>query len=115
MSFEVNGPSWKPVVQKSGSMENNGGGGNLGYFGRSKKDSEEEKSKNGQEESDIFTKSDDEEDIVLEDIEAHSDLEKVIPTVKDFFKDLLTNNPQHNKEDHKESKNDYGDNFFKKV
>lgn len=32
MSFGINGPSNKPVIQEAQQMLNNGGAGNLGYF-----------------------------------------------------------------------------------
>ncbi len=41
MSFNINGPQNKPMIQESQNMQNNGGGGNLGYFKRGKKKDEE--------------------------------------------------------------------------
>lgn len=38
MSFNINGPSNKPVIQEAQNMMNNGGGGNLGYFMRENSD-----------------------------------------------------------------------------
>ena len=42
MSFNFNGPSFRPMIQESQSMQNNGGGGNTGYFQRGKKKKEKE-------------------------------------------------------------------------
>lgn len=43
MSFNFNGPSFKPMIQESQMMKNNGGGGNTGYFQRGKKKKKDEK------------------------------------------------------------------------
>lgn len=45
MSFEINGPSNKPVIREAQTMENNGGGGNLGYMAGGKKKDENEQGK----------------------------------------------------------------------
>lgn len=81
MSFNLNGPSFKPTIQEAQSMKNNGGGGNLGYFQRGKKKKDEE-------EVDIFDANDSEDTFVQE-----SDLveEKKEPTKEkkgNFFQKL---------------------------
>lgn len=55
MSFNINGPSNKPVIQEAQNMMNNGGGGNLGYFMR--EDSEESLKFVNSDEEDCFEKS----------------------------------------------------------
>lgn len=59
MSFNINGPSNKPIIQETQNMKNNGGGGNLGYFKRGKKnDDENENPDDGAQ--DLFIREDDE-------------------------------------------------------
>ncbi|MBE7705717.1 MAG: hypothetical protein E7Z91_00520 [Cyanobacteria bacterium SIG30] len=64
MSFDINGPSSKPVIREAQSMENNGGGGNLGYMQSGKKKKEEENQETDfqffeEESKDSFVKNDD--------------------------------------------------------
>lgn len=60
MSFNINGPSNKPIIQEAQNMKNNGGGGNLGYFQRGKKKKDDENL--DEEISDFFIKEDGEND-----------------------------------------------------
>lgn len=60
MSFEINGPSSKPMIQEAQQMLNNGGGGNLGYFKRGQNQDSEQKKQNDI--SDFFETSPDEDE-----------------------------------------------------
>ena len=42
MSYEIRGPSIRPLVSEAQSLMNNGGGGNLGYFQRNNKNKKDE-------------------------------------------------------------------------
>ena len=64
MSFEINGPSNKPVIREAQNMENNGGGGNLGYMSggkRKNKDEENDIDKSIFDGEDEFVKSEEQE------------------------------------------------------
>lgn len=59
MTFGMNGPGFRPMIQEAQGMKNNGGGGNLGYFQRGKK-------KKDDDEIDVFS-SESEDSFLLED------------------------------------------------
>jgi len=80
MSFGINGPSSKPVIQEAQNMMNNGGGGNLGYFQRQEAD--EELKLNLNSEDDCFEKS------IEEDSELELDEVDIFAKILTFLKKL---------------------------
>ena len=83
MSFNFNGPNFRPMIQEAQSMQNNGGGGNTGYFQRGKKKKEDE-------EIDVFNSKDSEDVFVSSEEEAkeknqkdESLLNKIVKKVKE--------------------------------
>ena len=105
MSFEINGPSNKPVIREAQTMENNGGGGNLGYMaGGKRKNKEEQENELDQsifEKEDEFIKSEEQELTGEEEQEGFIDKIKKALTKKNKNKnshgDFLTLT-QNNKE-----------------
>ena len=86
MSFNINGPSNKPVIQEAQNMMNNGGGGNLGYFMRENSDEAIKFIDN--EEEDCFEKSveiDDE----IQDSEDLLLVDRVIRFIKRLWRALI--------------------------
>ena len=88
MSFNFNGPSFRPMIQESQSMQNNGGGGNTGYFQRGKK----KKNKDinvfgGEDEKDAFIPSSSEAEVLDED----GILDKLAQKAKGFVKKIKDN------------------------
>ena len=81
MSFDINGPSNKPVIRETQNMENNGGGGNLGYMqgGGKKKEKEEEATIFDNQPEDAFIKEG--EDGIEEEKS-----ENLIDKIKNIFK-----------------------------
>lgn len=80
MSFELNGPRIKPMIQESQHMQNNGGGGNLGYFQRQKKDKKKKDT-----DVDLFETGKDSFEAEIQDEDSNNDLSKI----KDFFSDFV--------------------------
>ena len=56
MSFDINGPSEKPVVIGAQNMQNNGGGGNLGYMQQGRKEDKDKSIFQDQVKDDEFVK-----------------------------------------------------------
>lgn len=63
MTFGLNGPTPPKGIQEAQNMRNNGGGGNLGYFQRGK----QKKKKKEEDDVDMFSRSVDDEDFLLEE------------------------------------------------
>ena len=81
MSFNFNGPSFRPMIQESQAMQNNGGGGNTGYFQRGKKKKDKEINVfGGEDEKDTFTPSASETD----NLEEESLIDKLAEKAKGF-------------------------------
>lgn len=85
MSFNINGPSNKPVIQEAQNMMNNGGGGNLGYFMRENSD-ETLKFVNSDEE-DCFEKSIEEDE--FKDSEDLLIIDRLIRLLKRLWRAIL--------------------------
>lgn len=85
MSFEINGPSNRPMIQEAQNMMNNGGGGNLGYFQR--EESEEAIRFDLNSEEDSFEKSIEEDD--LQELETPDIIEKLLSYLKKLWASFL--------------------------
>lgn len=83
MSFNINGPSNKPIIQEAQNMMNNGGGGNLGYFMR--ENPEETINFVSSEEEDTFKKSVD----IDEDNDNSFIIDKIINFLKRIYKAIV--------------------------
>ncbi len=86
MSFNINGPSNKPVIQEAQNMMNNGGGGNLGYFMRENSDEAIKFVDN--EEEDTFEKS-----IELDDLKDDENLlliDRLVLLLKRIWRALVS-------------------------
>lgn len=89
MSFSLNGPEFKPMIQESQSMKNNGGGGNTGYYQRGKKKKEKQ--------INVFPETDDADTFLSEQKEVASEeknekfINKLIEKTKKFVKKAHNN------------------------
>lgn len=93
MSFNFNGPSFRPMIQESQSMQNNGGGGNTGYFerGKKKKNNKDINVFGGDDEKDAFIPSSDEAEI----LEENGLLDKLAQKAKGFVEKIKENSHEN--------------------
>ncbi len=83
MSFNFNGPSYRPMIQESQSMKNNGGGGNTGYFQRGKKKKDKE--------VDVFSEAKEQDSFISEDAFEEKPKEKLLDKIIEKTKNIMKN------------------------
>lgn len=94
MSFSFNGPSFRPMIQESQSMQNNGGGGNTGYYQRGRKKKEKQ--------IDVFSEAEEKDSFTSEYSEQTEEkseklLDKILEKTKNIVKKVQNEQPKKDK------------------